>query len=126
MKRVWFAIGLFLVLLVGSVTVSIVVRNYAEETKQLVTEAEKAIRIENPKKAVDICEQAAEIWEKRCRFLTTVLRHDATDDVETGLRRLIAYAQTEDTDEFLAMSQDLTLQLKHIQDMEKPYLRNIL
>ena len=69
---------------------------------------------------------AIEQWTKKRFLLAAFLRHDTPESVEIGLAQLKAYAKSRDDDEFMALCAEVHEHLKHLQELEKPLLRNIL
>ena len=70
--------------------------------------------------------KAGASWEQQQLFFGTVLRHDEIDDVTEEFTRLESYATTEDQDDFLSNCKALIARLKHVQEMEKLTLLNIM
>ena len=125
MKRVWFAAALIVILIAGSVTVSVTVRRYAENAISIAEMAENAALQQNLAAARSLCKIGQQYWEEQDTFFSYFLRHDMTEGVLSAFAKLGAYAETEDADEFLALCRELRLQLEHIRDIEKPTLKNI-
>ena len=69
---------------------------------------------------------ASDHWEQKRVLFGAVLEHDEMDQVATEFARLHSYASSEDQDDFLSNCRALQSILSHIQEMEWPYLQNIL
>ena len=126
MKRLWAAVILLLVILGACIGSAVVVDKFAETTVSHLEQSVSAAEKKDFKQAAKFCTAASEHWHSKAGLLGALLRHSEADDVEKGLAQLIAYAQTEDHDEFLALCAEVIHDVRHVRDMELPLLRNIL
>ena len=126
MNRTWLAAGILAALLVSGILVSHSISTHAENAVNLVAKAESFASNGNFEAAERICEMAIEQWTKKRFLLAAFLRHDSPESVEIGLAQLKAYAKSRDDDEFMALCAEVHEHLKHLQELEKPLLRNIL
>lgn len=126
MKRLWGSLVLLVVILLACIGTTVTVNAFSEKAIFYLEEATQSGRHENFDRAQICCNAAAEVWTQNASILGALLRHSEADVVETGLMKLMAYAETEDKDEFLALCAELIHDIRHVRDMELPLLRNIL
>lgn len=65
-------------------------------------------------------------WQRYERYFGLVLAHEEVDDVLERFAALTQYAELEDRDDYLAGIAELQFTIKHLREMEKPALENIL
>ena len=126
MKFIFISTACFLIMLLLCVYSASCVIKTVDETAQIL---EKAIETElagNDTQTQEIIKEASESWENHQLFFGTVLRHDEIDNVTEEFARLESYATTEDQDDFLSNCKALIARLKHVQEMEKLTLQNIM
>lgn len=126
MKFIFISTACFLMMLLLCVYSASCVIKTVDETAQIL---EKAIETElagNDTQTQEIIKEASESWESHQLFFGTVLRHDEIDNVTEEFARLESYASTEDQDDFLSNCKALIARLKHVQEMEKLTLQNIM
>ena len=126
MKFIFISIVCFLIMLLLCVYSASCVIKTGDETAQIL---EKAVQTENAgddEQTLEMIKKAGASWEQHQLFFGTVLRHDEIDDVTEEFARLESYASTEDQDDFLSNCRALITRLKHVQEMEKLTLQNIM
>ena len=126
MKFIYISISCFLVvLLLCSYSANCVIQK-VQETVDILESAVQADALEEKEHSLKIIKEAHASWESHQLFFGTVLRHDEIDNVIEEFARLESYASTEDQDDFISNCKALLARLKHIQEMERPILQNIM
>ena len=97
-----------------------------EEAELLLTDAMVLQQQDHPAEAAALTHRAADRWNSHQAYFGTVLRHDEVDDVIREFSRLESYVDTQDTEEYLSNCAALLATLRHIREMEWPYLYNLL
>lgn len=126
MKFIYISTACFLIMLLLCVYSASCVIKAVDETSQIL---EKAVQTENAgddEQTLEMIKKAGATWEQQQLFFGTVLRHDEIDNVTEEFARLESYASTEDQDDFLSNCKALIARLKHVQEMEKLTLQNIM
>lgn len=70
--------------------------------------------------------QAQSDWEDANLFLYIVLRHDYTDEVNTGFQEVLALIQWQETPEYASANGELISQVKHFSEAEQLTIENLL
>lgn len=102
------------------------VSHAVEEAELLLTDAMVLQQQDHPAEAAALTHRAADRWNSHQAYFGTVLRHDEVDDVIREFSRLESYVDTQDTEEYLSNCAALLATLRHIREMEWPYLYNLL
>ncbi len=126
MKYIVSSILLFLVLFGLCLASAAYVSNAVQETEALLADAMTLQQHGHAREAAAVTHSAADRWNSHQTYFGTVLRHDEVDDVIREFSRLESYADTEDREEFLGNCAALLATLKHIREMEWPYIYNLL
>ena len=126
MKFILSSLLLFSLLLGLCLFSAAYVSHAVEETELLLTDAMALQQQDRYADAAAMTHWAADRWNSHQTYFGTVLRHDEMDDVIREFSRLESYADTQDTEEYLSNCAALLATLKHIREMEWPYLYNLL
>lgn len=126
MKFILSSLLLFSLLLGLCLFSAAYVSHAVEETELLLTDAMALQQQDRYADAAAMTHWAADRWNSHQAYFGTVLRHDEVDDVIREFSRLESYADTRDTEEYLSNCAALLATLKHIREMEWPYLYNLL
>ena len=126
MKRTWFAIGLLIFILSGCIATMQIIQRHTKAAVDYINTAAEAMENENYTLAVSSCEKAISYWNDNQFSLNAFLRHDETGAVETGLTKLLKYAQLQNKNDFLILCAEVKQRLRHIRDAEFPGIHNIL
>lgn len=126
MTRTHFAVILLAVLLTVCILVSCSITKHAETAADMLRMGEQSAKNEDYAAAIRHCRKAEAYWQQHHLLLAACLHHEEPDAVESGIAELIAYAEREDDDEFLALCQQILTKLTHLKAMNTPTLQNIL
>lgn len=126
MTRTHFAAILLAALLAVCVLIGSSITKHADTAAELLRMGKAGAVAGDYNTAGDYCAQAEAYWKQHQLLLATILHHDEPDAIECGIAELIAYAQQEDADEFLALCDQLLTKLSHLKSMQIPTLQNIL
>lgn len=69
---------------------------------------------------------AQQDWEQMSGYLSIVLCHSATDQVNAGFQQVLALLQWQEAPEYTAANQMLVAQVRHLSESEQPSWRNLL
>ena len=117
---------LLVALLVFSVFSATFITETIDQTEAYLDQAVYHYHLQEPDKTTICLIQTTEYWRSRQLFFGMVLKHEDVDQVSGELARLLSYADTDDSDDFLSNCAALQATLEHIREMEWPYLQNIL
>ncbi|MBQ7255961.1 MAG: DUF4363 family protein [Oscillospiraceae bacterium] len=126
MTRFWIAIALLIAVIAWCFFSASAVSERIETVRQTLSAAQVCMRAEDYPGAERLSADAQRYWRSSQKLLGMVLRHDEADGITGNLAELCAFAETKDTDEFLAVCAATISQLDHIQEMEYPLLENVL
>jgi len=113
-------------LLVFSVFSALFITQTIDQTEAYLDQAVHHYHSRDPDKTTFCLMQTTEYWRSRQLFFGMVLKHEDVEQVSGELARLLSYADTDDSDDFLSNCAALQETLDHIREMEWPYLQNIL
>ncbi len=126
MRTAKFALTVLLVLLaICLLNLRLLDRCISETTRCLET-AQTLAQSGDLAAAALAVEQAQRIWDRWETFLGSVARHDELDELRYTFARLPGFAADNNSDEFRAQCAELIARVKHIREMERPSLHNIL
>lgn len=126
MRHIILSISLLALSLCFSIAASSAVQHACSETNALLQQAQSAARREDYAAARVYLDKADAAWAGRERFFGVVLRHEEADDVFRDFASLKAYAETQDTDEFLSVCASVMATIEHISGMTHATFHNIL
>ena len=126
MARTWFACILLAAILLGCLSITWLVDKHTDAAAEIISQAADAAEREKFEEALNTCEKVILYWEEHVALLSSFLRHEDSGSVETQLQQLRSFAQSESKESFLAACAQLTAQMEHIRDSERPLLENIL
>lgn len=126
MKYYLISIVLLLVLMAACVASAFYVTSSVRETETLLQKAQLAQTIGDHASVRAYVSQASDNWKQHQNYFSIVLQHHEVDDVVTEFAHLIAYAKTDDQDDFNSNCAGLLAKLEHLRKMEWPYIYNIL
>lgn len=126
MRHIFLSLSLLALSLAFCIVSSSTVSRACNETNALLQQAQRAARHEDYETARRYLDAADQAWAKRERFFGVVLRHDEADEVFRDFASLKAYAETKDTDEFLAALSSVMATIEHISAMTRATFHNIL
>jgi len=126
MARTWFAVALLVTVLLGCLAISYLVGKRTDTATELIEHAQLAAEGENYPEALRLCDEAISFWKEHDGVLSSFLRHEESSNVETSLRQLKSFAESESQESFLATCAQLLAQMEHIKEGELPLLHNIL
>ena len=126
MKRLWASLFLLAAILGACIGSAATVSNFVDEVAALLEQAAQAAQRGDFTAAAELCEAVSDIMESRAIMLGALLRHSESDQVESGVRQLVAFARSEELPEFLALCAKTIHDIFHLRDMELPMLHNIL
>ncbi|MCD7754003.1 MAG: DUF4363 family protein [Clostridiales bacterium] len=69
---------------------------------------------------------AKDEWEAAASYLYVVLRHDYTDEVNTGFYKVLELLQWQETPEYAAANGELVAQVQHLSEAERLTWRNLM
>lgn len=126
MRHIIISVSLLVLSLAFCLVSSSLVSRACSETNALLQQAQSAAQREDFETARRYLKEADETWAERERFFGVVLRHDEADDVFRDFAELKAYAETTDSDEFLAACASVMATIEHIGAMTRAAFHNIL
>ena len=102
------------------------ITNHVVQAEQLIQNAMDAYTIGDIEAAQHIIDQAMKSWTN-CRISFGILIcHEDFDAIQTDLSTLKFYKQQDDQSDFCSLCSSLLSRLRHIREIEWPYLFNIL
>ncbi|MEA4955950.1 MAG: DUF4363 family protein [Pseudoflavonifractor sp.] len=126
MKRVWIAISLLLVILVGTLCHSFYVDHLIEEITGLLEQAEDQAEQGEWAAAEESTQLASHRWQERDAYLHIMLHHKETDQIHTGFRQVAKWIQYRESGEYSAANASLITELELLNEGEHLNLKNIL
>lgn len=126
MKHLLIAAGVFALCLALGLTSVFSVRAAGAQTAAQLTQALEAARQADVDGAEAALARANATWEDRGRLLGVFLHHEQVDEIVALFAQLRAYARVQDTDDFLALCEELRARIEHLRDLELPTAENIL
>ena len=94
--------------------------------RQQLEQAEALAQQENWAAAAETLSGSYRDWSGQQKKLHILLRHDVIDDAEAMYLRAMAFAATEEPNEFRAELADLRSQLRLLAELEQFSLKNVL
>ncbi|MCD8384138.1 MAG: DUF4363 family protein [Clostridiales bacterium] len=77
-------------------------------------------------RAEELTLAAKDEWEAAASYLYVVLRHDYTDEVNTGFYEVLELLQWQETPEYAAANGELVAQVQHLSEAERLTWRNLM
>ncbi len=122
MKYLWIGAAILTVLLVVCLGVNEKMAETTQTVENELLRAKSYAAEQDFVHAADHAKKAADEWETHLPFFASVLCHDETDEITAGLAEL----QVVEDAEFLQSVSTLLARLTHIEEMDRPFLHNIL
>lgn len=102
------------------------VSNRVAHTELLLEKAQQLQQQQQSTQAARQVRIAAEYWKDSQAYFGTVLQHDEVDSIGEEMARLESYATSKDQDDFFSNCAGLLEKLRHIREMEWPFVFNVL
>lgn len=126
MKNLFISFCLFAIMLVAILFSLNYLNKICNNLEILSSKIEESVNNENWQQAYDESLELISIWEKDSRDICIFVHHAEIDNISSELFKLTQFAKCKTTDESLASIHFIKLTLKHICDIEKINLKNIL
>lgn len=126
MKRLVISLLILLLLTTAGFSNTAHLNTITDTLSQLLEEAESAGESGDWERARETTQTAQEYWQRSAAYLYIVLRHDYTDDVNTGFSEVLELIEWEETPEYAAANGELIAQVEHLSEAEQLTLKNLL
>lgn len=126
MKRLWAAIALLSLILMGSLLNARSIVRITDSLTQQMEQAQELVQAGHWDQALLCSRQAHQLWEQNYFYLHVVIRHSELDQIACGFDRVQLALVQQDWNQYISAKTDLTAQLSFMRDMERPSLVNIL
>lgn len=126
MRRLWLGVAILLCLCALSIGLLGLNRAKTGAIAGLLSEAQAAALRGDDRAAQELSLAAREKWEEDLGYFDAVLTHEETDIIGQTFSELLVWAECGKREEFLAALGRLLVMVPHLDEMERPYLRNIL
>ena len=126
MKYMFTCIVLWIAVIAFSVFSAYHVTNEIANAELLLQEAVLNFEQGNTDQTVALIQHAEQHWQDHKNLFGVLLYHDEIDLVQAEFSSLSAYAAANDEPDFTSSSAALITKLQRLQEMEWPYLSNIL
>lgn len=126
MKRVWWSVGVLLLIVVLCAWGAFRVNGICRSTEDMLRQAETCVYLgdyEGARQEV-FCSHA--IWKKHEGFLGIMLRHTETDDIDVMFPAVMESLRQKNEEEFFLRNRELIASFRSISRMELPYYFNVL
>ena len=125
MKRIWFAAGLLLAVLAGTLAHSHCLNSFTENLTVLLEQAGSSAEQNDWETAAALTQNARQQWEAKELYLHVTLRHSETDAVYAGLREVTEFIQCRESGEYSAANARLIANLELLAEAERLTLKNV-
>lgn len=126
MKYLYFGLGL----LAATLAISLVcLWQLADRSQWIAAQLEAAVAACDAgdySRAYEAAGESEKLWKKNESFICSLLDHMETDNINRGLSNLRSYMRTGTTEEFRASCAEVLVMVRHLAEMERPYLHNLL
>lgn len=126
MKRLWLGVAILVGLCALGIGLLGLNRAKTGEIVRLLRGAQAAASREDDRAARELSLAAREKWEEDLGYFAAVLTHEETDIIDQTFSELLVWAECGRREEFLAALGRLLVMVPHLDEMERPRLRNIL
>lgn len=118
-----------IIIIVTIFTLDFVTQGYTEERIDLVTEKmeklEKYIEENNKEEMTNTINDINTTWDNSKKYFSYYLEHDELEKVDSELKEINSYIQTENNDESMAKIKKTIFILEHIKDKNSFSLKNV-
>ena len=126
MKRTIIS-AVILILIISAVTISIIINN--NTSSDMLEGIDNAIEFcskGNNSKALNEIDRIIENWDSASDILMVFSSHDKADEVDEALHIAKVYAENGENNMFIAECSRAKIMIKQINELEYPWLHNIL
>lgn len=125
MNRIVAAVMLLILSIGTGIAGYFSVLSYVKETRILM-EKDRDITVSTAVSDIERAKEIQELWEKKQGLLATLLPHDELEEIEIGIMSLTDFNSQGMTEEYVKTLNNCINRLNHIEETEKPTLKNIL
>lgn len=126
MKRLVISLAILVVLAAGGLMSNCHLNTVSGRLSDMLNQAEAMGESGDWEGARQLTVEAQKYWEDSSFYLYTVLRHDYTDEVNTGFHEVLELIQWQASPEYAAANGELITQVRHLSEAEQFNLKNLL
>ena len=126
MKRVWIAVGVFVILIGLCIGEFFVTSNMTIRLTDTLFSAQKAVEDGDMGKASKITEELGKSWDSDHKILSMFIQHQRLEQIDQSFAVMDANLKAQQLEDYLAEVNRALAQLDHLQDTEMPTAENIL
>ncbi len=125
MKRIWFAIIAFIIMIGLCVSERFITDNITNEITQTINFASDLVKEEKYEEAKVYANKAQDLWKKKQNILFLFTPHDRYNMFEEYINSLDTWLEVENYEQFLVEATKADLNLNHINQSEDLTFANI-
>lgn len=124
MKRLIVALILSVFIVVSLIFSIFYVKAVCKETKEMLNECISAY--DNNHKSYEKADTLSKYWEKQEKFLSIFVNHESLDEVESAIKSLKDYSDTDDNEIFYEYSGSVEMLIHQLLEDTLPGIHSIL
>lgn len=126
MNRIWTAISILLVLMIGCITELTYINKITNDMKDRLLEINQYVENNSMETALKSSNELHEEWDKNHSIMALFITHDRLENIDQSVEIINANIKSDESSDFFTESARLYAQLNHLKDTELPTINNIL